>query len=245
MKNRLFVDALKSVGLVSSGDDPEATVTFWKSKELQDEPDPVVNMTTSAESAQGHERFNMELDLSVIEDSDVRKSIEDAVQELTEQNEQLQAQVDELTPDPDPVEKADDEVKALIQKEREEREKLEKQLATERSERIRKEHVEKAKPYERLLGKAEDVGPVFADLAEAAPESFAKLEGWLTAATQRNDLSALFSKMGTNEDEGASYEDKRDAWVTKNREDGESVEAARLRFLQSPEGRIAKQEARS
>lgn len=309
--NRLFVNALKSVGLVGSGDDPEATVTFWKSADLnkrtfsqeqrealaekgQALPDgsfPIVTksdlqnavqafgrasnkaaarkhiisraralgatemlpdswevtkMDASAESAQVVTGEPM--DLSAIESEDLRKSIEDALAEKDSQISELTAKVDDLTPDPDPVEKADDEVRALIEKEREEREALQKQLDAERATRREAEFLAKAKKLEYAVGKPEDIASHLEKLEAAAPESYAELEKVLQTAASRVEAAmnqGLFKELGTSEGTEAAYEDKRDAWVEKNRKDGESLQEARGRFLKSSEGRQAKQELRS
>lgn len=245
--NRLFVDALKSVGLVSAGDDPEATVTFWKSAdapEMLPDESGGTKVSPSGETASDEQGFDV--DLSAIEDADLRKSIEDAVAEKDSQLEELTAKVAELTPDPDPVEKADDEVKALIEKERAERVELQKQLDAEVAKRRTVEYIEKAKPLAALLGKAEDVGPVLADLATKAPESYEKLEGWLTAGTQRKELAKLFSEMGGPAGEAeADPIAQRDSFVKKyvtENPDKSEAEARAAFWKAHPE---AKEELRS
>ena len=324
--NRLFVNALKSVGLVTSGDDPEATVTFWKAKDVEKtlpgsiedrlarivdayhttfptrpndmprrvssvfenfilveaagetirlpyieseagqvvfgnpedvavetaivgkmlgEIDAEGNMTPSAGSATVEEGDGMPIDLSAIEDADLRKSIEDALAEKDSQITALQA---EITPEPDPVEKASDEVKAILKSQEEELAKVRDDLAKERATRRQAEFAKRA---ERLafIGKADDMAPVLEEIeASVSPETYEKLETALQTANSRVEAAAnqgLFKELGTEEGSEAAYEDRRDAWVEKNRKDDESVAQARKRFLASEEGKQAKQELRS
>lgn len=308
--NRLFVNALKSVGLVSSGDDPEAQVTFWKSADfdkrefdreqrdrlaasgvaLPDGSFPIVNkqdlanaiqafgragnktaarkhiikraralgatemlpdgwdmtkMSTDAESAKTLQGDGMpEVDLSAIEDADLRKSIEETYDGQQTRIAELQSQIDELNP-PDPVEKADPEIQELVKAQEERLAKAEEALAKERSERRRTEYIGKAKPLEMLLGKADEMGPVLAELAEAAPDAYEKLEGALVAASQRDELAKLFAKMGTEGEGEADPIGRRDAFVKSYLADnpGKSEVEARAEFWkQNPD---AKQDLRS
>ncbi len=234
MPNRLFVEKLVSVGMVEAGDNPEAEVMIYKSR------DPGTKVSTNAESVfiETGER----MDLSAIEDQTLRKTIEDAFAEKDAQIEKLQSQVEE--PVEDPVEKAAPEVQQLVKEQQEQLAKVQEDLAKERQERLVAEHISKAEQYEPLFGKAEDVGPVLADLAEGRPDSFEKLEGWLTAAAQRSDLAELFSKKGTGSEGGeADPISKRDEWVKANKKDDESDVEANARFWKEhPE---MKEEARS
>lgn len=184
----------------------------------------------------------MQIDLSAIEDAELRKSIEDAVSALTDEVETLKAQLEEEPPDP--LEKAAPEVKAMIEKEREEREKLQKELADERQERREAEFIAKAKPLGVVVGKAEEAGPLLASIADKAPEEYEKLEPMLKQAATLLNKSGLFKEFGAGEGEGETDPvQRRDAWVEKNRKDGETVAQARSRFWkENPE---AVEEARS
>ncbi len=233
MPNRLFVDELVSVGMVASGDNPEAEVVIYKSRDSdtrQLESPPTNN---TAGSGPLEEKVNM--DLSVIEDADIRKAVADHVASL-------EAQIPEPAPE-DVAKDADPEVQEFIAKLQESQEDLQKQLDDERTARRTAEYVEKAKAFTKILGKAEDMGPVLADLADKAPDSYAKLEPALQALAQRTELDSLFKELGSGEAEGETDPlSKRDAWVAKNRQDGETVTQARGRFWDAhPE---AKQESR-
>ena len=182
------------------------------------------------------------MDLSAIEDKELAKSIKDAFAEKDTQISDLTDQVEKV--EADPTDDASDEVKAILKAQADELKEVRSDLAKEKTERRTAEYIEKAKPLEVLLGKADEIGPVFAALAEAAPDDFAKLEGALTAASQRSELAALFAEVGAGEGEGdADPIDKRDSWVKENQKDSESVQQANARFWkENPE---QKEESRS
>lgn len=228
--NRLFVDELVSVGMVTAGDNPEAEVVIYKSRPA----DKVESQETkNAGSVPTTEKVNM--DLSVIEDDAVRKAVEDHIASL-------EAQIPEPAPE-DLAKEAEPEVQEFIAKLQESQEDLQKQLDEERTARRTSEYVAKAEAFTGLLGPADEVGPILADLADKAPDSFSKLETALTAASQRKDMAKLFSELGAGEGEGDSDPlSKKAAWVAKNRKDGESVLSANARYwAENPE---AKQEVR-
>lgn len=237
MANRLYVDKLVSIGLVEAGDNPEAEVLIYKSR-----PDEGSTMTKSAESAPTTKKVHM--DLSAIEDQDLRKSVEDHIAGFETQISELEDKVEAAEPAPDPVEKADPEVQVLIKEQNDKIAELEADVTKERAARRVEEYVAKAKPLTGLLGKADEIGPVLAELSDKAPDAFDKLFSNLEAASQRTDLAKLFSELGTGEGEGESDPiAKRAVWVEKNRQDGETVESANSRFwTENPE---AVQESRN
>lgn len=76
-------------------------------------------------------------------------------------------------------------------------EELEKVLKEERDKQLRKEFVQKAATeFANLPTKPEEFGLVLKELAEKAPEEYAKLEGVLKAADEAIRKSALFSEIG-------------------------------------------------
>lgn len=298
MSKRLFVTSLKSIGLVGSGDNPDAEVVIYKSrvdkrkfsteerkalaesgKALSDGSFPIVNtsdlrnaissfgraagkararkhiikraralgatemlpetwnvskMSGSAESALTGIGANV--DLSAIEDQELRKSIEDVIAESEMKITDLTKQVEELTPeDPEKaVKDAPEEVQAILKAQEKELAKVREDLAKERTVRRNAEYVEKAKPLSALLGKADEMGPILAELSDKAPDAYAKLESALVAASQRKELAKLFAEMGTGETEGESDPiAKRDTWVEKNRKDDETTEQAKARFWEA------------
>jgi len=219
--NRLWVDEIVSIGLVAAGDNPPATVEIYKS---HTEP---VSITDNAESVPA--RPGASMDLSAIEDKDLRKSVEDHIAASDQKISDLESQVEKT--EPDPVDDASDEVKAVLKAQSDELEKVRKDLDDERSARRTAEYVAKAEPFTGLLGDPAEVGPVLAELAEAAPEAYAKLEGSLTAASQRADLADLFKETGAGGGEAETDPiEKRDAWVADNKKDGETADQTRARF---------------
>ncbi len=292
--NRLFVTELKSIGLVSEGDNPDAEVVIFKAKlprmekdkalgikikrareardmsldevaarlpitgstlgqiergDIDDPPDDVrtaigrtlgINvskMTGKAESLPKPQKVNM--DLSAIEDDQLRKSIEDEFAEkdteVSDLETNLKSVIDKVAElekgDSKPEDDASDEVKVLIKERDDQIAGLRKDLDDSVTKARIAEYVVKAEPLQGLLGKPDEVGVVFADLAVKAPDSFAKLEGMLNAAAQRDDLAKLFATLGPGDGEGE--EDpiaKREVWVEKNRKDDETVTQARGRY---------------
>jgi hypothetical protein len=224
LANRLFVDELVSVGMVTSGDNPDADVVIYKSHPLQTEilPDgeTTPSMDTSAESTPS--KYEVRMDLSAIEDQDLRKTVEDRIADLESQ---IPAAEVDVTKDADP------EVQDYVAKQSAEIAKLREDLEAERTARRDTEFIGKAAQYELLLGKAEEIGPVLAALADAAPDAYAKLESSLAAAAARKDLAKLFAEFGAGETEGdADPIAKRDVWVQANRKDGETNQQAAARF---------------
>ena len=239
--NRLFVTELKSIGLVSEGDNPDAEVVIFKARvDKRKFTADVSKLSVKAESLPNTQKVNM--DLSAIEDDQLRKSIEDEFAEkdteVSDLETNLEKAIDKVAElekgDSKPEDDASDEVKVLIKERDDQIADLRKDLDDSVTKARIAEYVVKAEPLQGLLGKPDEVGVVFADLAVKAPESFAKLEGMLNAAAQRDDLAKLFATMGAGEGEGESDPiDKRDVWVKKNKKDDETVEQARSRFWDS------------
>jgi len=163
----------------------------------------VSKMTGSAESASG-KGAGMPLDVSAVEDEELRKSIEDAVTEYESTITEHESTIAELSkePDPDPVEDADPQVQALLKAQKEELAKVSDDLAKERKARRTAEFIQKAEPLGILLGKAEEVGPVLEELEGAAPEAYTKIEGMLNAALSRTELADILKEFGAGEGEG-------------------------------------------
>ena len=214
--------------MVEAGDNPEAEVVIYKARTTPSKDD-VVRVSDKAESQPKTQKVNMEL--SAIEDQELRKSVEDTIAEKDAKITELESQVSELTPEADPVEKADPEVKELIAKQQEKLDELEKDLDEERTTRRNAEYVLKAEPFAGLLGPPKEIGPVLADIAFKAPESFTVLVNALTAASQREEMGKLFATLGTSEGEGeADPISQRDVWVKENKTADETVEQAGARF---------------
>lgn len=74
---------------------------------------------------------------------------------------------------------------------------LEATLKAERDERLTKEFVAKAAALKNLPMDANEMGPVFKRLSEAAPKDWPKIESLLKAANEQLAKSALFREVGT------------------------------------------------
>jgi len=173
------------------------------------------------------------MELSAITDEELRKSISDTIAEKDTKISDLEAQVEkfESENEPDPTDDASDEVKAILKERDEQLAELRKDLDEAVTKARVEEYIVKAEPFAGLLGSPKEIGPVLADLAFKAPESFTVLVNALTAASQREEMGKLFSTMGTSEGEGESDPiDQRDVWVEKNMKDGETVNQANARF---------------
>lgn len=202
----------------------------------------VSKLSVKAESLHDSQKVNM--DLSAIEDDQLRKSIEDAftekdteVSDLETNLEKAVAKVVELEKGDPPEDDVPDEVKVLIKDRDDQITKLRTDLDDAVTKARVAEYVVKAEPLQGLLGKPDEVGVVFADLADKAPESFTKLETMLEAAAQREDLAKLFATMGAGEgDPETTDEGKRDAWIEKNKNDDETrVQAAGRYWVEHPD----------
>ena len=171
-----------------------------------------------------------ELDLSAIENDDLRKQVSDALAEKDQELAEATATIAELTKTEDPVEPESDEVKALVKAQSEELEKVRADLAAEQKARRTESFISKAEPLAPFIGKPDDMGPVLEELEASSPKAYAKLESAMLAAAQRSDLADLFKTLGPTGESDADPIAQRDAWVSKNRKDDESVFDARSRF---------------
>lgn len=113
----------------------------------------------------------------------------------------LKAQVAELTPEPDPIEKESDEVKAEFAKRDSKIEELEKRLVAETDVRETAEWVTKAKPLEQVLGDPDEAGAKLKEIASAVHE---KTMEWLTdrlskVANVAKQNTRIFKELGVSE----------------------------------------------
>lgn len=145
----------------------------------------------SADSA-GNGEASMELDLSVL-DEPIRERVEKALADAES------GRQEELA-------KRDTEIASLR-----------KQLEAEAERRLRDEATATAGLLEDLLGSPDEVAPVIADVAKAAPEAWGKLSAMLRAAAQRQDLAEFFKERGTGRAETEPVS-KRDVFVKQYRE---------------------------
>lgn len=156
----------------------------------------------------------MPLDLTAVEDEDLRNEIAKHVADL-------EARIEDSTSD-DEVSKAQaDRIETL-----------EKRLAEETGRRRQADFEKRAETFEKMLGRPAEIGPVLDALEAAAPEAYGKLETALKAAAGRVDLSKLFAEFGSGSDGESDPIAKRDAYVADQKKAGrtESVEKLRAEF---------------
>ena len=237
MAKRLTITELNSVGGVDAGDNPGASLLFWKRKKHTPEvgDDPVEGVLMDGETVAVEETEDVgkvEADLEV--SAEAFEGIVDAIEAA-----EVEKTADEVIPVEELAKKlaAEEVAKAVA-----ERDAAVAQLAEEVDKRLNQEWVGKAKAYELLLGPACEVGPLFRKIADAAPDAFERLETALAAALNRADLAKILSEVGS--DMGEQSDDpivRRDAFVKKHPE--LKVEDARALFWEThPEAKIALRE---
>jgi hypothetical protein len=209
----LKISELTSVGAVDDGDNPPASLLFWKRKPAPvggDDPEGVL--------------MNEGTEETVVE-ADVGKEapaaeVEAEESEADEFVKRLQAQEEDIA------------------KARQERDIAVALLAEEIAKRRQTEWVAKAQPYELLLGSAETVGPVLGRFADSNPDDYAILESALNAALNRQDLTKILSEVGKDTGQTGTVEEKQTAFVKEFRmlHPEVSVAEARARFwTENPE----------
>ncbi len=216
----LHVTDIVSIGAVDKGDNPESWITMFKRKK------------GSAESAEQTQGDGMSDDITAISDEpteDLQKSLDESAAKI----EALEAQIVELTPEADEaevdVEKASDEVQALIAKQRDQLDEQATAIAVEITKRRDTEFIAKVKEdnLDVLLGKPEDIGPALRELDDLAPDAFGKIYPALQAASQRAGFADVFKELGAN-DGSIDPQAQKVAWVSKQKQDGSDKSDAEL-----------------
>jgi len=214
------VKEITSISAVDQGDNPGAEILVYKKK-------------GNAESVETTKRDDMTFDVTALSD-EAQTHIQKIADDAATQIEALEAQVAELTPTPEVEEveigKASDEVQALIAKLRDDNDGMAETIAVEVTKRRDGEFIAKTREdnLEVLLGDAKDIGPVLRELADSAPDAFEKLYQPLVAAAQRDELATVFKEIGASEGD-ADPTAQRDAWVSKQKQDGSERTVADLR----------------
>jgi hypothetical protein len=186
----------------------------WVKKDSTNVDKSVINIPKQGPAPHRTKGVRMPLDLTAVEDEDLRTAIEKHVADL-------EAQIEDSTSD-DEVSKAQaDKIEAL-----------EKRLAEETGKRRQVDFEKRAETFEKMLGKPDEIGPVLDALEAAAPEAYSKLETALIAAAGRVDLSKLFAEFGSGSDGETDPIAKRDAYVADQKKAGstETVEKLRAEF---------------
>ncbi len=202
MSKRLTITEIDSVGAVDEPDNPPAMLSFWKRLTgRKDTPDP------GDATREG-----------------VLMPDEPIMQETAEEvGKQEPAEIAEA-PVEEPVEDlAKRALEEEVAKAHAERDAAVALLAQEIAKARQAEWISKAKPYEPLLGPADEIGPALGRIADLLPDEYARLEQAFKAALARQDLAGIITKeIGKDTGETGTAEEQRDRWVkdylTKNPE---------------------------
>lgn len=229
--NRLHLDKLLSVGFVPEGDNPEAAILFSKQR-VTTEPEAISTVDEPHAGSVKHTKESIVNLDSFDLPAEVQKEIGDHIATLEDAVADLTAQVEALTPEPveDPVEKAAPEVQELVAKQAEQIAALQKA----HDEAVAKQRDAEFVAHLNETGladifeDADEAGPLLRKIADAAPEEWAAVEPQLVAFTQKADLGNLFVEKGANSGEATPVA-RRDAWVTKYRQDNPDVSVAEAR----------------
>ena len=198
-KNRLFVRSLTSIGAVGAGDNPDAAIMFWKSKDLPPEtPEPPEGRPT---------RSGMSLDISVLAEEH-QEMVQKGLDTLNEEIENLKAQVVELTPEdeptlpddlPEPVAKKLAEQDEAIAKATAEADSAKAEAAALREEKLDEQYAERADQLRSILG--DDMAPVLKALGTAAPKEWGQLSERLDVVAK---MAALTAELGDSAATGSA-----------------------------------------
>jgi len=238
MANRLMIKELFSVGAVDAGDDPEATMVFWKRKDSPEPGGAPDGVVSGSPDEGGTERKDISMD-------DVLKALDDEQRAALEAHIEAEVEKRAAAEPEEEVEKVlPDDVQELIAKANAERDEAVAKAEQAAFEKRTNEWVAKAIPLEDALGAADEIGPILRDIDEKAPEELAKILPALEAAAQRIETGGLFVEKGKETGEEAVEPlSKRDSWVEKNRKETESLAAARARYWQEhPDAMAASRE---
>lgn len=209
MTNRLHVKSLLSIGAVEAGDNPEADILFWKSKQL--EPDQGLNKEGDS--------------MPDIESLDAAKArISELETKLAEYD--VEAPAAPLPEDlPDAVAKRLDDQDAAIAKAEAEKVDLAKTLARIEDERATERYTKMAEAYAPLLGDPAESMPVLKTLGTSEPEALAVLEAKMEAGLERAEFAKLLKEYGTT-DAGGSATDQIQNHATEIRKENPELSLA-------------------
>ncbi len=227
--NRLHVKRLLSIGTVAEGDDPEATILLYKSKNTEPEPGLVEKKGDS-----------MPFDIESL--SDEAKvfvaSLQAEIAGLTETPEALPEDL------PDLVTKRLDDQDATIEKERVEKAALTKEVADLKEGMATEKYEARAAELENLLGKPEDVAPVLQAIAKDSPEASVKLHAMFDTLIVKDALAPLMAEIGDSSETGTA-EDQIAVYATeirKNSPDTSPADARMQAWVEHPDLRVQARE---
>jgi len=202
MPRRLHVTKLTSIGAVAEGDNPEAEILFFKSK--QDEP-------REGRIHRGGRMADDAIDLSSLDD-DTKAAVEAHVAEADAKVAKLETQVSELEAKVPVVEEEeilpDDLPEAVAKRLADQEDRIAKAEAkavaaeakVEKAEDIRltEMYTKRAVELQPVLGDPEVMGPVLKDLASSAPDSYPVLDTQLDTLVNMDGFNTLLREHGDN-----------------------------------------------
>ena len=202
MPRRLHVTKLTSIGAVAEGDNPEAEILFFKSK--QGEP-------LEGRKHGGGSMAETAVDLSSLDD-DTKAAIESQTTEFEATIAKLETQVSELKAevkgDDEEEILPDDLPEAVAKRLADQEDRIAKAEAAavaaeakvEKAEDVRltEMYTKRAVELEPVLGKPETMGPVLKALAAGAPDSYPVLDAQLDTLVNMDGFAKLLREHGDN-----------------------------------------------
>lgn len=163
----------------------------WGVAKIQDKNAESVETTIKEDPTMGFDLDSLDLE------ADVRKALDDHI--ATVVKDAVSAATD--TTPPDPLEKADPQVRSLIEKAEREAAELRKSLDVEIAKRRAAEFTDIAKQLAPVTGNIDDAAANLAALEAGAPEAFGWLRKQLEAAKTAVVEAGLFKTIGSDEGE--------------------------------------------
>lgn len=240
---RLHITEIASVGLVDSGDNPAAEITFFKRapscEQVRKDGLPCRNAPLTGQSVcrvhkQSPGRVQLRTEKRMADfDLSALDLEEEVLEGLTAYVDGLKAQI----PEEEPTEKHSPEVAELLAKHQAEAETLRKRLDDEIAKRREAEAVAKAdKAGWGILASVEKIGPAVArfEANTATQDDITTLTETLNSAAAAVKAGKVFDEIGASDGDNDPMS-KRDAWVTKYRQDNPDVSVleARSRYWET------------
>ena len=213
--NRLHIDEITSIGAVESGDDPEATILLYKSKETIE---PAQGLLEKKEGSMS----GFDVESLTDEGKEFVAGLQATIAAFSEEPAALP---DDL---PDIVKSRLDENDATIAKMQAEKDQVSTDLGNLRDEMATDKYDERAKALAVLLGEPDEVAPVLKALAADSPEAFGKLDAMFDTLVVKDVMAPLFKELGSSAVEGSAA-DQIAAHVTEIRKADPSISVAKAK----------------
>jgi len=207
--------SIRRVALVDRGANPDAFVEIFKRENMEDKDTPTVEDLTQK-----------------------LEKLTAAQEELVKRAETAEAKVKELEQKeekPDPIAKADPEVRKMIEDAQKEASEAKQRIAKLEDQRDKEMFITKASVLKHI-GTADDLAEDLRDISRAlGKERFEKFEAVLQAVEKRLATSKLFSELGSDQGAGdaeSKLENLAKRYATENKV---SVAKARIEVSRTPE----------